>query len=94
MSETKGYAFKHYQLPITILWNDPKEYFIIGMKILLEDIQKNGLERWTVKELKGEIRDIPDAPKPVDYAPEEEDECCPPPEEAAQQTARDKTFEI
>ena len=86
MSETKGYAFKHYQLPITILWNDPKEYFIIGMKILLEDIQKNGLERWTVKELKGEIKDIPDA--------EEEDECCPPPEEAVQQIARDKTFEI
>jgi hypothetical protein len=86
MSETKGYAFKHYQLPITILWNDPKEFFVKNMKILLEDIQKNGLERWTVKELKGEIKDIPDA--------EEEDECCPPPEEAVQQIARDKTFEI
>ena len=69
MNETKGYAFKHYQMPVTIFWNDPKEYFVKGMKTLLRDIEENGIERWTVKELKAEIKDIP---------PVKGDECCPP----------------
>lgn len=80
MTELTHFAFRHYQLPVTIIWNDPKEYFVKGMKIILKDIEEKGIERWTVKELKGEIKDIPVAAKPVDYAPEEDD-CCPAEEE-------------
>ena len=86
MTEIAHFAFKHYQLPVTIIWNDPKEYFVKGMKTLLRDIEENGIERWTVKELKEEI-------KPVDSAPKEDD-CCPPPTNPAQQGATGGKFVV
>jgi len=51
MTESKHFAFKHYQLPVTIIWKDPEEYFVKGMKTILRDIEENGTERWTVTSL-------------------------------------------
>ena len=76
MTELTHFTFRHYQLPVTIIWRDPEESFVRGMKILLKDIEENGIERWNVTSSTEEIKDIPSPPKPVDYAPEEDD-CCP-----------------
>ena len=48
MTEFTHFKFKHYQLPVTIIWRDPKESFVRGMKILLKDIEENGIERWNI----------------------------------------------
>ena len=46
MTEPKHFAFKHYQLPVTIIWKDPEEYFVKGMKTLIlalsEEMRKGG----------------------------------------------------
>ena len=81
----KKFTLKHYQLPITILWEDPIESFIKRMEIILEDIQKNGLKRWNVKEVKIES---------ADNESENNDICCPPPPPKAKQSATPHKFEV
>ena len=84
MAEFTKYSFQHYQLPVTILWSAPKESFVKGMRTLLKDIEENGVERWTVKELEGRIG----------VAPKEEDDCCPPATPSAKQGAIAQEFEV
>jgi len=57
VTEFTHFAFRHYKLPVTIIWRDPEESFVKGMKILLKDIEENGAERWTVTSLTGEMKD-------------------------------------
>jgi hypothetical protein len=47
----KRYIFKHYKFPISIFYGDPKESFQKAIKLLLKDIEENGLLSWDVEEI-------------------------------------------
>lgn len=49
--KAKRYIFKHFKFPISILYSDPKESLPKVIKLLLKDIEENGLDRWNVEEI-------------------------------------------
>ena len=49
--KAKRYILKHFKFPISILYNDPKESLPKAIKLLLKDMEENGLERWNVEEI-------------------------------------------
>ena len=67
----KRYILKHFKFPISILYSDPKESLPKAIKLLLKDMEKNGLDRWNVEEITEEWG-LGELPKPVDIAPKEE----------------------
>jgi len=67
----KRYILKHFKFPISILYSDPKESLPKAIKLLLKDMEKNGLDRWNVEEITEEWG-LGGEPKPVDTAPKEE----------------------
>ena len=83
---SKKFTLKHYQLPITILWEDPIESFIKRMEIILKDMQKNGLKRWNVKEVIAKVAD--------GTLEKENDICCPPAAPKIKQNATPNKFEV
>ena len=68
----KKYAFRHYQLPVTILYGDPEESLPKAIELLLKDIKENGLDGWNVKEITEEWG-LREQPKPADLTPKEEE---------------------
>ena len=67
----KRYILKHFKFPISILYSDPKESLPKAIKLLLKDMEKNGLDRWNVEEITEEWG-LGEVAKPVDLAPKEE----------------------
>jgi len=67
----KRYILKHFKFPISILYSDPKESLPKAIKLLLKDMEKNGLDRWNVEEITEEWG-LGGEPKPVDTTPKEE----------------------
>jgi hypothetical protein len=49
--KAKRYIFKHFKFPISILYSDPKESLPKAIKLLLKDMEENGLDRWNVEEI-------------------------------------------
>ena len=49
--KVKRYIFKHFKFPISIFYSDPKESLPKVIKLLLKDIEENGLDRWNVEEI-------------------------------------------
>jgi len=49
--KVKRYIFKHFKFPISILYSDPKESLPKVIKLLLKDVEENGLDRWNVEEI-------------------------------------------
>ena len=47
----KRYILKHFKFPISILYSDPKESLPKAIKLLLKDMEENGLDRWNVEEI-------------------------------------------
>jgi len=62
---------KHFKFPISILYSDPKESLPKAIKLLLKDIEENGLDRWNVEEITEEWG-MGDQPKPVNLHTKEE----------------------
>ena len=67
----KRYILKHFKFPISILYSDPKESLPKAIKLLLKDMEKNGLDRWNVEEITEEWG-LGGEPKPVDTTQREE----------------------
>jgi len=67
----KRYILKHFKFPISILYSDPKESLPKAIKLLLKDMEKNGLDRWNVEEITEEWG-LGGEPKPVDTTSKEE----------------------
>ena len=67
----KRYILKHFKFPISILYSDPKESLPKAIKLLLKDMEKNGLDRWNVEEITEEWG-LGEEPKPVDTISKEE----------------------
>ena len=68
----KRYILKHFKFPISILYSDPKESLPKAIKLLLKDMEKNGLDRWNVEEITEEWNLGEPIPEPVDLTPTEE----------------------
>ena len=49
--KAKRYILKHFKFPISILYSDPKESLPKAIKLLLKDMEKNGLDRWNIEEI-------------------------------------------
>ena len=49
--KAKRYILKHFKFPISILYSDPKESLPKVIKLLLKDVEENGLDRWNVEEI-------------------------------------------
>ena len=47
----KRYILKHFKFPISILYSDPKESLPKAIKLLLKDVEENGLDKWNVEEI-------------------------------------------
>ena len=67
----KRYILKHFKFPISILYSDPKESLPKAIKLLLKDMEENGLDRWNVEEITEEWG-LGGEPKPVDTTQREE----------------------
>ena len=67
----KRYILKHFKFPISILYSDPKESLPKAIKLLLKDMEKNGLDRWNVEEITEEWG-LGEQPKPVNPISKEE----------------------
>ena len=67
----KRYILKHFKFPISILYSDPKESLAKAIKLLLKDMEENGLDRWNVEEITEEWG-LGEQPKPADLSPKEE----------------------
>ena len=67
----KRYILKHFKFPISILYSDPKESLPKAIKLLLKDMEENGLDRWNVEEITEEWG-LGEEPKPVDTISKEE----------------------
>ena len=70
--KAKRYIFKHFKFPISILYSDPKESLPKVIKLLLKDIEENGLDRWNVEEITEEWNLGEPIPEPVDLEPKKE----------------------
>ena len=68
----KRYILKHFKFPISILYSDPKESLPKAIKLLLKDMEKNGLDRWNVEEITEEWGLGEPIAEPVDLTPKEE----------------------
>ena len=68
--KVKRYIFKHFKFPISILYSDPKESLPKVIKLLLKDVEENGLDRWNVEEITEEWG-LGEQPKPINLNPEE-----------------------
>ena len=69
--KAKRYIFKHFKFPISILYSDPKESLPKVIKLLLKDIEENGLDRWNVEEIVEEWG-LGEQSKPINLNPKEE----------------------
>ena len=69
--KAKKYILKHFKFPISILYSDPKESLPKAIKLLLKDMEKNGLDRWNVEEITEEWG-LGEQPKPVNLISKEE----------------------
>ena len=69
--KAKRYILKHFKFPISILYSDPKESLPKAIKLLLKDMEENGLDRWNVEEITEEWDLGEPMPEPVDLAPKE-----------------------
>ena len=49
--KAKRYILKHFKFPISILYSDPKESLPKAIKLILKDIEDNGLLSWDVEEI-------------------------------------------
>ena len=49
--KAKRYILKHFKFPMTILYSDPKESLPKAIKLILKDIEENGLLSWDVEEI-------------------------------------------
>ena len=66
------YILKHFKFPISILYSDPKESLPKAVKLLLKDMEENGLDRWNVEEITEEWG-LGEQPKPADLTPKEKE---------------------
>ena len=69
--KAKRYILKHFKFPISILYGDPKESLPKAIKLILKDIEDNGLLSWDVEEITEEWG-LGGEPKPVDTTPKKE----------------------
>ena len=69
--KAKRYIFKHFKFPISILYGDPKESLPKAIKLILKDIEENGLVSWDVEEITEEWG-LGVEPKRIDTTPKEE----------------------
>jgi hypothetical protein len=69
--KAKKYILKHFKFPISILYSDPKDSLPKAIKLLLKDMEENGLERWNVEEITEEWG-LGEQPKRIDPTPKEE----------------------
>ena len=67
----KRYILKHFKFPISILYSDPKESLPKAIKLLLKDMEKNGLDRWNVEEITEEWG-LGEPTEPANLTPKEE----------------------
>ena len=49
--KAKRYILKHFKFPISIHYGDPKESLPKSIKLILKDIEENGLLSWDVEEI-------------------------------------------
>jgi len=69
--KAKRYILKHFKFPMTILYSDPKESLPKAIKLILKDIEDNGLLSWDVEEITEEWG-LGEEPKRIDPTPKEE----------------------
>ena len=69
--KAKRYILKHFKFPVSILYSDPKESLPKAIKLLLKDMEENGLDRWNVEEITEEWG-LGEEPKRIDTTPKEE----------------------
>ena len=69
--KAKRYILKHFKFPMTILYSDPKESLPKAIKLILKDIEENGLVGWDVEEITEEWG-LGEEPKRIDTPPKEE----------------------
>ena len=69
--KAKRYILKHFKFPISILYGDPKESLPKAIKLILKDIEENGLVSWDVEEITEEWG-LGEEPKRIDTTPKEE----------------------
>jgi hypothetical protein len=69
--KAKRYILKHFKFPISILYGDPKESLPKAIKLLLKDIDENGMLSWDVEEITEEWG-LGEQPKPIDATSKEE----------------------
>ena len=69
--KAKRYILKHFKFPMTILYSDPKESLPKAIKLILKDIEENGLVSWDVEEITEEWG-LGEEPKRIDTTPKEE----------------------
>jgi len=70
--KAKRYILKHFKFPISILYSDPMENLPKAIELLLEDMKKNGIDRWNVEEITEEWDLGEPISEPVDLTPKEE----------------------
>ena len=70
--KAKRYILKHFKFPISILYSDTMENLPKAIELLLEDMKKNGIDRWNVEEITDEWDLGEPISEPVDLTPKEE----------------------